>query len=185
MNFEDDTSPSLRGQLLLADPSLRNDTFCRTVLLITTHGTDVGAHGYVLNRPLGQSVGELLPGAEFGPLAEIPVFIGGPVEPEQLMFASFVWDKNQEIIRWETHLDTDEAIARLEAGRLVRGFAGYSGWSSGQLEGELKRRSWIACAAKCTVLRSQHVETLWRDILSELGPFYRLIAHSPEDPSLN
>ena len=55
MNLEDPTRLCLRGSLLLADPSLHDPNFHRTVLLLTEHRHDAGAHGYILNRPFGKT----------------------------------------------------------------------------------------------------------------------------------
>jgi putative transcriptional regulator len=185
MTFDDSSTSALRGQLLLADPSLRSDPFTRSVLLVTEHRPESGAHGYVLNRPMHQKVGDFLPVVSLEPLAEVPVFCGGPVEPEQLTFASLAWDAEHQVLRWETHLDTAEALARRAMGASVRGFLGYSGWASGQLESELKRRSWITCPPSADVTREAGHGSLWMDLMSAMGPFYRMIAQSPEDPSLN
>src|SRR5690348_16560846 len=45
--------PSLKGQLLIATPAMRDTRFDRTVILMLRHGSD-GAMGIVINRPLGE-----------------------------------------------------------------------------------------------------------------------------------
>src|SRR5438046_1834172 len=72
---------SLRGQLLIANPTLLEPTFHRTVVLVGEH-TEEGALGVVLNRPAAASVEEAAP-----PLADLvgvgdPLFIGGPVQQD-------------------------------------------------------------------------------------------------------
>ena len=98
MNFDDPEQVSLAGRLILADPSLREPTFHRSVLLLTNHSAEEGAHGYILNRPLGKSVGELLPEEEFSSLSKVPVFIGGPVNAEQLTFSSIHWNTTESTL---------------------------------------------------------------------------------------
>lgn len=178
---------SLEGSLILADPSLLDPNFCRTVLLLTSHDPANGAHGYVLNRPLGKRVGEILLDEEFAPLSEVPVFLGGPVGGEQLTFAFLHWngEDGQGSLHFETHLSSDEARARLTEGFEVRAFVGYSGWTGGQLEAELKQHAWITRQADSQIANPDRSPKLWADLLRTMGPYYRLIADMPDDPSLN
>src|SRR6056297_2150358 len=60
MPSEDPVKDSLKGSLLLADPGLKEPTFFQSVLLLTEHSDENGALGYILNRPLGRNVGDLL-----------------------------------------------------------------------------------------------------------------------------
>ncbi|MBP7950257.1 MAG: YqgE/AlgH family protein [Verrucomicrobiales bacterium] len=185
MPFDDPEPRSLKGSLILADPSLHDPNFFRSVLLLTEHRHDHGAHGYILNRPLGKLVGDLLPSGDFGTLCDVPIFVGGPVSPEHLTFASFRWKPKSREILWATHLSTQDALDRLESGESVRAFIGYSGWGEGQLENELRQRAWIPRKPSSTVLRLEKTEHLWAALLRDMGPWYRLLADTPENPSLN
>src|SRR5690606_22310740 len=75
-----DDMGSLRGQLLVAAPSLLDPNFHRTVVLMLDHDEN-GALGLVLNRPSLTPVGEVL--ERWEELAAEPglVHVGGPVEP--------------------------------------------------------------------------------------------------------
>src|SRR6201996_9757339 len=75
---------SLRGQLLVAGPSLLDPNCWRTVVLIVEH-TEEGALGLVLNRPSETSVGEAVPqlGEMLNPAERL--FIGGPVQPSAVI----------------------------------------------------------------------------------------------------
>jgi putative transcriptional regulator len=181
---EDPTQLCLRGSLLLADPSLTDPNFHRSVLLLTDHAHDKGAHGYILNRPTGQTTGDLLSAAEFKALAGVPVYLGGPVSPEQLTFASFTW-KGPSAFVWNTHLTREDAAERLSRGETVRAFVGYSGWAEGQLENEIKHRSWITCKPAAAILRGDNARTLWNDLLKSMGPWFHLLSKIPDDPGLN
>jgi len=67
----------------------------------------------------------------------------------------------------------------------VRFFIGYSGWSGGQLENEIKDNSWIITQTKSNFLFTTPPRDFWREILKNMGGEYRSIAHYPTDPSLN
>ena len=185
MNPDDPPQLCLRGSLLLADPSLRGGSFHHTVLLLTEHRHDEGAHGYVLNRPFGKNAGHLLHGPEFKALAKVPVFVGGPVSQEQLTFAAFSWQTGPGVLSWATHLTREDAIRRCETGEQVRAFVGYSGWSGGQLENEIKHRSWIVSRPSEAILTRENGEALWGEILTSMGPWYELLSKMPDDPGLN
>ena len=175
----------LRGSLMLADPSLRDPNFVRTVLLLTEHDAELGAHGYVLNRPLGKNVGELLAGAQFKSLADVPVYIGGPVSQEKLTFAMLSWDGSVSKLNYTTHLSVSDAKNLHEEGGNIRAFVGYSGWAEGQLENELRQHAWITRKPVPTIVNMAHPELMWTQLLSSMGPWYGLLARMPEDPSLN
>ena len=53
-------SDSLQGNLILAVPQLKEPPFFQSVLLLTEHNDENGALGYILNRPIGRVVGDLL-----------------------------------------------------------------------------------------------------------------------------
>jgi putative transcriptional regulator len=175
----------LQGQLLLADPSLREGMFDRSVVLLAEHSVDNGAFGLILNQPTEHVVGDLLHDDQFAPLRQIPVFVGGPVSPEQLTFSAFWWSPKKGL-RWEIRMSAEDAIARAhKSGTIVRAFVGYSGWSKGQLEGELRRNSWITAAPDRALLGATHDRALWSGILRGLSPYHRILAEAPKDPFLN
>ena len=180
---------SLAGSLLLAHPVLRDATFRRTAILMSSHDAE-GAMGVVLNRPMNKRLGELGGDFALGPLADVPVFDGGPVEKRQLILCA--WrpepggDGDGESIQLLFGLDPDRAgeLAGQE-GVQVRAFLGYAGWSGGQLEGELARDTWVVADLEPELIRHRPDESLWRRVLSELAPQWRLLAGEPDDPTLN
>jgi putative transcriptional regulator len=176
---------SLKGSLILADPSLRDAHFRKSVLLLTEHHRDKGAHGYVLNQPYGKTVGEVLSGDDFSALSDVPIFVGGPVSREHLIFASLQWKVATKRLTCQTHLSVGDAIARRENGETIRAFLGYSGWGKGQLERELQENAWIARTPGPNVLEGSAKDGLWRQLMASLGPYYELRTFGPSHPLLN
>jgi len=175
----------LRGKLLLADPSLRDGIFNRSVILLTDHTADQGAFGLILNQPTGKVVGDFLKGPEFASLRHLPVHEGGPVAREQLTFSSFWWSKKLGL-RWSLRVSAKQAVESAHRpGRIVRAFLGYSGWSVGQLENELRHHSWIPVGPQQDLLGRQHDLSLWSTLLRGLSPLHRILAEAPIDPFLN
>ncbi len=190
MASSDPVKETLKGSLLLADPSLREPTFFQSVLLLTEHTRENGAHGYILNRPLGQTVSELLTdeqfqGGHFDKLSEIPVFMGGPVSTEHLTFAALGWSEYDQELQFATHLSASEAVVYQMEGFHIRAFVGYSGWIGGQIEDELERNAWVTKKAGNEVIEADWKGDLWREFLREVSPLHRIIADEPEHPEWN
>jgi putative transcriptional regulator len=183
----DSTTSSLAGSLLIAHPGLIEPSFRRSVLILPDHTPTEGSFGLILNRPTGKVVGDLLADKPLGRLARVPVLSGGPVSPEQLILAVFRWHPPTQVLECRHHIPLDEA-ERLASKQhhTVRAFAGYAGWSAGQLEGELAQRSWLVRKAdQEDVLEVPRAGIVWRDLTSTFGPWFRMVAESPDDPSLN
>src|SRR5258707_15262665 len=91
-NFDDEQAArSFAGSLLVAHPNMLDPNFRRTVLFISEHDPGEGALGVIINRPLDRQVADLVTETPSAGLVELPVFLGGPVGKNQLMFASFEW----------------------------------------------------------------------------------------------
>jgi putative transcriptional regulator len=179
----------LDGRLLIAHAILRDPNFRRTVVYICDHDPVEGAFGLVLNRPLDQMAADFLPddadGAEI--LAQVPVFHGGPVGSDRLVFADFGWDKKKKSATVRHALGLGEVTSLVEEGGAaqLRAFVGYAGWSGGQIEEELAQGSWVVADAIASSFQLEGVAKLWNDTLSRLGPAYRLMSLHPDNPSLN
>lgn len=179
---------SLRGQLLVASPSLLDPNFLRTVVLVAEHG-DEGAMGVVLNRPADIEVAEAAPVlsglVEPGEL----VHSGGPVQATSVVILAEFADPAQAaaIVFGEVGFvggDPDlEALG--SAVRRARVFAGLAGWGPGQLESELEREDWILEPAQTGDVFAEDAAALWPSVLERKGGSFALISRMPLDPSLN
>lgn len=188
-SHSEDDDESLAGSLLLAHPVLRDQTFRRTAILMSSHD-DQGAMGVVLNRPLNKRLGEFGGDFAFGPLAEVPVFDGGPVAKRQLILCAWrphdSGEGDGDSVQLLFGLDPQRAAELAgQEGVQLRAFLGYAGWSGGQLEGELARDTWVVADLEPEIIQSRPDETLWRRALSELDPQWRLLAGEPDDPERN
>lgn len=185
MSSDSKPQGALAGQLFLATPSLRDANFCRSVVYMAAHCASEGAFGYILNRPLDQRVADLLPDEQFGPLAEAPVFIGGPVAADKMAFASLHWQARGRQFKCRTHLSVEDAAKALKRGHKVVGFIGYCGWGKGQLESELQQRCWISTAPSRLQIDCPEPASLWSETLMQMGPIYRVMARLPDAFDLN
>src|SRR5206468_6778530 len=185
-NLDDEpSSGSLAGSLLVARPDMLDPNFRRTVLFISEHDPNEGALGVIINRPLDRQVVDLVSEIPPAGLAEVPVFLGGPVGKNQLMFAAFEWQKGTGL-KLNHNIALDEASDQGQKNLLtVCAFVGYAGWGAGQLENEVKQKAWVIQNANPSLLKLDRLPNLWFDIMRTLGPWYRMLAAAPDDPSLN
>lgn len=184
-NLGDGMPLSLAGSLLVAHPNMLDPNFRRAVLFISAHDAEDGALGVILNRPLDKQVADLVNDPPPKGLGDIPVFLGGPVGKSQLMFAAFEWHKG-EGLRLNHNVGIDEAHQLVdEDPASVRAFVGYAGWSAGQLEAEMKQKAWILQKPTRAALAPALLPKLWFEIMRGLGPWYKMLAAAPDDPSLN
>lgn len=183
-------SKYLQGQLLLDSGQLRGSFFQRTVLLICQHNAE-GAFGLVLNRAAGSKVGEMIVADLPDTLKESPLYLGGPVQPTALSFLhsdNFIPDANvMPNLSLGHELDTLVEIGEsFSTQKKIKMFAGYAGWSPGQLEDEMKRKAWLIYPASLDLVFNTPPEKLWPVILQHKGGWKnRILAQMPEDLSSN
>jgi putative transcriptional regulator len=198
--FPQDAAPGgavAGGRLLVATPLLTEATFARTVVLLLHAGGDDGALGVVLNRPSGTEVERVLPGWDVVAAAPSVVFEGGPVQPQAAICLAEVRpgvDGHAGLaplptprpgLRYATvDLDLDPAEVASAVARM-RVFAGYAGWSAGQLEGEVEEGAWWVVDALPDDAFRARTDDLWRLVLRRQGAPLAFAATLPEDPALN
>ncbi len=185
-------SDNWSGRLLVATPALTEPTFARTVILLLQHALADGALGVVLNRPSGTSVDEVLP-AWTGLTGE-PAFLfeGGPVQPQAAICLGRGRPHAPESPAYAVldgvlgTVDLDASPHELTATvDQVRIYAGYAGWSPGQLEAEVEEGSWWVLEALPGDPFSTRPEVLWPQVLRRQGAPLAFAAIYPPDPTLN
>jgi putative transcriptional regulator len=172
---------SLRGQLLIAAPSL-HDYFRRTVVLVIEH-TAEGAMGVILNRPSERLVAETVPAlAELADPEEL-VRVGGPVSPQAVVALGDFSDASQAGNAVVGSLGTLDPDGDNDSLRRLRVYAGYAGWAPAQLDEEIEQGAWIVEPA--TPDDPFADGDVWAEVLRRKGHGYSLLATMPADPSLN
>jgi putative transcriptional regulator len=185
-----ETGKFLKGKLLLDGGVLCGSFFHHTVVLVCEHNAE-GAFGLVLNRAAGNKVGEVLVANLPDRLRESPLFLGGPVQPTALSFLhadNFIPDANvfPNLSLGHSLDDLLEIGESFSPGKQVKMFAGYAGWSAGQLETEIKRKAWLTFPASLELVFETPPEQLWQKILKSKGGWKnKLLSQMPEDLSMN
>ena len=194
---DDIASDDLTGRLLVATPLLSDPNFRRTVVLVVEHEPEQGTLGVVLNRPTQVPVDQVLePWTE---LATDPpvVFSGGPVAPNSALALALV-PGTDEPVGWHPLDGGAPAMTRLGLVDLdappgllapaitsLRVYAGYAGWSAGQLKAEIDEGAWYVIPAVPADAFSAEPGRLWPAVLRRQGGELAYVATYPDDPGLN
>jgi putative transcriptional regulator len=177
------------GKILISEPFMNDFFFGRSVVLLAEHNHE-GSVGVVINKPLKYRVKDIL-----DDLIDYDdfLYLGGPVNKEHLLYVhtlgdsvpgsvdltgGFWWGGDLQRIK---HLIT----ARVANPNNLRFFSGYSGWSSGQLEGELKRRSWLISNSNTQVILDSRADRIWRNSVLQAGKRFSSWVNFPLSPELN
>ncbi len=161
----------------------------RTVIYMCRH-EEGGSFGFVLNKLFKPTLDEFINGLEG---TSIPVYYGGPVQPDTVHFIHLYpelipdcipvseeisWGGNFEVVK-QWLLD-----GKINPEK-IKFFIGYSGWEKGQLEDELAEHSWLTATATRKLVFETGPEDVWKESLRHLGGKYEQIINYPIDPQLN
>lgn len=178
-----------KGKILISEPFLPDTFFNRSIVYLTEH-TDQGSVGFILNKKLDLKICDAIEGFEDW---EETLNMGGPVAPDTLHYLhnlgkiipkSIQIDKN---IFWGGEIDVIRELIKM--GKIsdsqIRFFLGYSGWSAGQLERELKDNSWVIATVKSDMIMNNSSDDTWKKVLRSLKNKYRAWADFPDSPDMN
>lgn len=182
---------SLTGQLLVATPQIGDGIFHRSVVLLLHHDED-GAQGVILNRPMDADIEAVLPGWQEHATRPQRLFQGGPVGLDSALGLVTVPGDGAEPLGVKRlfggialiDLDTPPVLVIPEIAGL-RIFAGYAGWSPGQLEVEIRTGSWYVVDAENRDAFSDDPAGMWVRVLRRQRDQLAFVATFPEDPSMN
>jgi putative transcriptional regulator len=181
---------SLQGYLLIALPSLGDPNFFHSVVLIAQHNSE-GALGVILNRPLETSIRKAWSRVADEPYEnDSPLFQGGPCSSPLTVLHAAESDSDIKVCPGIHFTMQGPNIFSLVNRNVqpIRFFIGNSGWSSEQLENEIREGSWLIAPAQ-----ARHIfgpwEHLWQELTRQatqeaVWPWIKSAA-VPPDPSMN
>ena len=169
---------TLTNNFLIAMPSMRDPSFKRGVAFLCQHSED-GAMGLLVNRlseyRLGDVLAQMNLSTSSAEIADSPVLIGGPVQPERgfvLHSSDGVWEssyKISETLCVTTSRDVLVAIAEGHGPRRALVALGYAGWAAGQLEEEIKQNAWLTVEPDQRILFDLPLEQRWEAAAKLIG----------------
>ncbi len=146
---------SVKNNFLIATEKMNDNRFKKTVIAMLENDED-GAWGLVINKPMGSIPLAMLIDPSLNTSDEreklyginILIFWGGPVEVKKIfVLHSSEYQsestKNYGSISISQDYNILFDIAGNKGPKESLVILGYSGWSSGQLEGEMERDDWI------------------------------------------
>ena len=159
------SSINLTNHFLIAMPNMADPYFAKTLTYVCEHNQQ-GALGIVVNRPIDMTLRALFERLSLSlkdsPLADTPIYFGGPVQTDRgfvLHLPARKWQSTlkvssgvHEAIGLTTSKDILEAVGRGEGPAKMLVSLGYAGWTAGQIEHELKQNAWLTVEAKDAIL---------------------------------
>lgn len=168
----------LTNQFLVAMPTLEDPNFRESVTLICEHN-ERGALGIIINRPMNVVLDDVLKQLDLTArdlaTGAASVYMGGPVQPERgfvIHSPQGEWEATLKVgdnLGVTTSRDVLAALAGGSGPRQVFVALGYSGWSAGQLEEEMKSNSWLSVPADSGIIFDTPVEQRWQAAARLLG----------------
>lgn len=159
------------GKLLVADTSLKDPRFARSVIYLVRHDAE-GAFGLIINKPLAKlPLADMLrqldvEGSETE--AELDLYFGGPVQGELgfvLHSRDFAAAKATMIVQ-DGYAVSDvrqvlRAISEQKGPEKALFAVGYAGWAPDQLDAELERGDWNVIDADDALVFDLPVSEKW------------------------
>lgn len=181
-----------KGDLLLANPFLKQPDFYRSAVLILEKDAAGGFLGLTLNRPTRLLMQDLFDLPE--EVMNVEVYGGGPVDNDRLFMLHRLGDRVDGSVEIANGIyvggQLPDIAQAVTTGAAITGdmrfFLGYSGWAKGQLEEEIKDNFWaLSREYDPSLLLTGSGSDYWREEVSRLGPDFRSWLVIPENPSDN
>lgn len=173
-NGNADLEPPL---LLIAMPQVMDPFFNHSVVLLIEHHDD-GSLGFIVNRPTGVPILEILEGMkiDWQGEGEEKAHFGGPVQPQigtVLYQTESTEDEVYPGVTLTQNVSDLKDLAESPPGK-IRLYLGYAGWGPGQLMTEIQRNDWLMAPVNDELIFPQSDEDLdpaevWRAALESVG----------------
>jgi len=175
--IDDLKAPHTSPGFLIAPPALTDPNFKEAVVVLCVNESE-GAMGFILNRPSGLKLHEILKDLEIDPvIGDREVLAGGPVSN----YAGFVMYEHPDKAPLAPGIEVTQSVSITPSLEVLQKAAlnempgrfelllGYAGWGPGQLDDEMKRGGWLHCDFESELLFDVPVEKRWEEIFTRLG----------------
>lgn len=180
INLNDDAKDNkLTGSFIVSTPhNMSNDLFKKSLVYIISHGVD-GSIGLIVNYPISklasQAIIKVMQNDKQIDSLDIPIFLGGPVDPERgFIIHSMEYDKNV-LFRLNNQLcisSNIDILHDISAGTGPKNslfVMGYSSWDKGQLEQEMQENAWVVLRSNIDLIFDKNNENKWEEALKQAG----------------
>ena len=170
---------SVKNHFLIATEKMQDNRFAETVIVMLESDED-GAWGLVINKRVGTMPIALLIDPNLNTSEEreklyefnIPIYWGGPVETKEIFILHSNeyrsnTTRNYGNISVSQDYDILFDIAENKGPEKSLVIMGYSGWGSGQLEGEMERDDWILSDIDLDIVFGKESNKKWKKAFKE------------------
>lgn len=161
-----------KGKFLVAAHQLSDSNFSQTVIYLVAH-SQRGAMGVVVNRPTEVQLARALPHLEDQPHAADLIYAGGPVGQARMLLlirsATFPLEAVLPITAEVSVTSNPDNLAMLAAAATAQFYvyAGYAGWSPGQLDYEVARGDWRVMPGDPITLFDTDLQNIWPTLMNK------------------
>ena len=174
----------LSGSVLVATPIITDPPFSRTVVAVIEHDAD-GSLGLIINLPSDVPVNRFLPETADVVVPPGVIFIGGPVGADSALGLLNADDVNGIRPSPFAGISIIDPTDQHREHGAIRVFAGFAGWSPGQLLHEMGEGAWWSASAHRDDFFTPRPELLWEATVRRVKGRVPLYATFPDDPSSN
>ena len=165
-----------KGRLLIARRELVDPNFSQTVVLLLEYSAE-GSLGVIVNRPAGIQPGKLLPDVKALASYDGPVYLGGPVALDSIVWLGRGCESLEDVERvfgdvcYGGTLEPLVEFARSAATPTrLRLYVGYAGWGAGQLDRELAHGDWHVLEGREERVFMDDPHELWEHLVPPPQP---------------
>ncbi len=171
---------NISGKFLIASPYFSfNPPFDKSLIYVASH-TEEGSVGLIVNRLASHmpfdTVLKMLKDESVAPTSSLPIYVGGPVEPERgFILHSDEYTKNLLLKFSDNHLAVSSNIEILKdivhgAGPKSSLFVlGYTAWGPSLLEQEMANNMWLVADYDKNLMFSANDGKKWDRALAHIG----------------
>ena len=164
---------SVKNHFLIATEKMTDERFAETVIIMLDSDKN-GAWGLTINKRLGTMPIALLIDPSLSTSKEreelfkvnVPIFWGGPVDTKEIFILHSTEYKSESTKKYDKISISQDYnilfdIAKNKGPEKSLVILGYSGWGSGQLEGEMERDHWILSDIDLDITFDEESNTKW------------------------
>jgi len=181
-----------KGRVLISDP-FHDDNYFHKAVILLCEKNEKGAFGLVLNNYIDHKLSDFVKEFYDTDCEKFKISIGGPVDTDSIYYIHSRPDLIPDGVAFSENLflggDFESIKKVIIQGEIssseIKFFLGYSGWSEGQLESEMKRNSWFVAKLSDSTIFSTLKEELWKKTLESMSEKHRIISNFPTNPQWN